>query len=469
MYVGPQNRVKKTNWADSDDEEEFLAILTSAACNEELERAVVTTNAHAIDPTIELQKKYDRVTELQPALEEQTRCMAELQTRADAAVARIDELEEHNHTQALHVQKLEEGDSSTQVSSHDQSAATKEIATSHPTKPETKDEEERQDTSDQTVQISTKRVVTNKSDVAPAEFLSARPNGPTVNLSAFPVFATPATVKQAAPPPPAPKLKMGVDLSKFAKQSAPKTTILQKKREPASRKVTQDGPVPKIDPSSDIRTKSHEERVLFANSPKVQVKMGDTDLATMPKYVLMQCTSKAFKHFTDDPDATSFTLPADSLDAAAATAHLKWMKEMTYQSRVYSITLHSDEKFDDRNLQICRAARVLGLNNMYVGHFTKVFCDRIRTNTASYEFSSKVVALSYPENDPIYDCLANNLANLRRHHGTEKSAELEAFLQKHTDLKSRVEKIEGRLRKRQDSAKGVKDPRFVLVGRKLVV
>jgi hypothetical protein len=141
--------------------------------------------------------------------------------------------------------------------------------------------------------------------------------------------------------------------------------------------------------------------------------LGDEILTTLPKYILMQTSHKAFKHFTDNSDATTFVLLAGSMDKGAAKAHLEWMKEMTYQGRVYSVTLHYDEKFDDENLQICRAARVPGHNNMYVGHFTKIFCDRIRSNTASSEFLNKIAVLSYPEDDPLYDCLANNLANLR--------------------------------------------------------
>jgi len=137
---------------------------------------------------------------------------------------------------------------------------------------------------------------------------------------------------------------------------------------------------------------------------------------------------------------------------------------MTYQDRVYSVTLHSDEKFDDKNLQICRAARVLGLNNMYVGHFTKIFCDRVRSNTASYDFLNKIAALAYLENDPLYDCLANNLANLRARKASKDPAELEALLQKHTGLKARVEKIEERMRKKE-GRKAPKAPKVVHAGK----
>lgn len=286
----------------------------------------------------------------------------------------------------------------------------------------------------------------------------------------FPIFATPTTVRTAAPPPPAPVLKMGIDLSKFLKKPASKQH--NKKAEAGSgldRFNVKKGPAPKINPLLDIRTKRHEERTLLAHGPKIQIKLGEVFLGTVPKYAFMQCSSKGFKHFTKSPDANPLTLPAGSMNAEAASAHITWMREMTYQSRVYSITLHSDEKFDDKNLQTCRAARVLGLNNMYVGHFTKLFCDRIRSNSASYEFMSKVATLAYPENDPIYDCLINNLANLRMHNAFQKHVELEAFLEKHTSIKSRVEKIQERMRKQQFGHKGPNETKFVRVGKKMGV
>lgn len=293
---------------------------------------------------------------------------------------------------------------------------------------------------------------------------------PAVVYCDFPIFATPTTVRTAAPPPPAPVLKMGIDLSKFLKKPASKQH--NKKAEAGSgldRFNVKKGPAPKINPLLDIRTKRHEERTLLAHGPKIQIKLGEVFLGTVPKYAFMQCSSKGFKHFTKSPDANPLTLPAGSMNAEAASAHITWMREMTYQSRVYSITLHSDEKFDDKNLQTCRAARVLGLNNMYVGHFTKLFCDRIRSNSASYEFMSKVATLAYPENDPIYDCLINNLANLRMHNAFQKHVELEAFLEKHTSIKSRVEKIQERMRKQQFGHKGPNETKFVRVGKKMGV
>ncbi|KAF3040723.1 hypothetical protein E8E12_007294 [Didymella heteroderae] len=357
------------------------------------------------------------------------------------------------------------GDRSTPASSHDFLPAIKAITT--PAKGEG-DPEAIQMDEDAAIAQQTATQTSNDTNApisTPAKTVSIEPAGPTANLYAFPVFATPATIKHTARPPTAPKLKIPVDLSKFVKKPAAKTPAFKQKADSVSSQATKNSPTLTIIPSSDIRTKRREERALFLNGPKVQVKLGDNILATLPKYILMQTSHKAFKHFTDRPDATTFVLPAGSMDEIAAKTHLDWMKEMTYQGRVYFVTLHSDEKFDDKNLQICRAARVLGINNMYIGHFTKIFCDRIRSNTASYEFLNKIAALACPGNDPLYNCLANNLADHRVRKAIKNSPELEALLQKYTGLQNRVQKIEERMRKKQEGAKTPKGSKAVHLAR----
>lgn len=99
---------------------------------------------------------------------------------------------------------------------------------------------------------------------------------PAVVYCDFPIFATPTTVRTAAPPPPAPVLKMGIDLSKFLKKPASKQH--NKKAEAGSgldRFNVKKGPAPKINPLLDIRTKRHEERTLLAHGPKIQIKLGE--------------------------------------------------------------------------------------------------------------------------------------------------------------------------------------------------
>ncbi|KAJ4333867.1 hypothetical protein N0V95_009322 [Ascochyta clinopodiicola] len=491
---------KKSDWADSDDDEEFLASFSNAPRVQELEKTVTAKNARITDLNTALQEKEGSIAELEGVVEKQQRSLDKMDISTDALASQIEGLKKEVQKQHFHVQeliaKVDEKDRriavlETELDLHCNTVAELDVgqamtlASSHETsvvadEEVTKDKHTKKEAqSTETAVAPTKPVVKNDNkdtsvpdtdSPEPKTTLSGAP-GPGVDFSGFPVFATPATIKQTAPPPPAPKLKMGVDLSKFAKKasSTNRNTAKAKTGSVKGKPIHWDGPAPKIDSASDIRTKCYEERAVFASGPKVHVKMGDISLSTVPKYILMQCSLKAFKHFTESPDVTTFTLPADSMDADAAAAHLEWMKDMTYQGRVYSITLNSDEKFDDKNLQICRAARVLGLNNMYVGHFTKIFCDRIRSNTASYEFLSKVAAVAYPENDPIYDCLANNLANLRTRNTVKEPTQLEALLDTFPGLKSRVDKIGEHMLKKQRGAKGANTTKVVHIGKKMSV
>ncbi|KAI4936887.1 uncharacterized protein J4E92_001612 [Alternaria infectoria] len=298
-------------------------------------------------------------------------------------------------------------------------------------------------------------------------------SGPALPASHFPTFVTKETLK-VVPPAPKPKtLTFGIDMSKYGKKPAPSAAA---KTPPTSSPVAElnghttpwghssrqardkTGAMPELNPAADIRHMSHGQRVVFGNGPEVIVKLGEVKLASIPKYVLMQCSGKAYKHFTANPDATSWVLPAGSMDADAATAHLKWMDEMTYQSRVYSVRLQTETVYDKKNLHICRAARVLGLNNTYVAQFTKQFCDRIRAQDVSFEFMDLLCQLAYPENDPVFDCMVHNLVNQKKVGNAKGTADLEKLMAKHQSLKEKVEKIEkrigGRPRKTWNSPEG---------------
>jgi len=354
--AGATNGVKKSNWADSDDDEEFTASFNSLGCVEALEKTVSAKDARIAELTVAGQEKDARITELESALENQKQSISALQNAADATSAQVEGLQQKNQRQFLHVQKLvaevdekdrriaaletevdeqcakiaelDAEDRSAQASSQSPAPSTEPVIT--PTKVKAKYQVAETKKDANSGEQTAAKGLTNDTDapVTPSAKTAAEtgPNkaaGPTANLSAFPVFAIPATVKQTAPPPPAPKLKMPVDLSKFAKKPAAKTVTPKKKIEVTSTNATKDGPAPEIDPASDIRTKRREERILFANGPKVQVKLGDKLLTTLPKYILMQTSHKAFKHFTDSPDATTFVLRAGSMDEVAAKAHLE--------------------------------------------------------------------------------------------------------------------------------------------------
>ncbi|KAF2686019.1 hypothetical protein K458DRAFT_416387 [Lentithecium fluviatile CBS 122367] len=118
------------------------------------------------------------------------------------------------------------------------------------------------------------------------------------------------------------------------------------------------------------------------------------------------------------------------------------MQQHCVVGKVFSISLNH-EHTDERNLNIVRAARVLGLNNTYVGHFTRQYCDKIREHDLNYELMGTIATLAYPGNDPIYDCLANNIANQRKRGTVSDPEGLKAFLDLHPTLMHKVEAIEG--------------------------
>jgi hypothetical protein len=292
--------------------------------------------------------------------------------------------------------------------------------------------------------------------------------GLTFDDSGFPIFITKETLKVVPPAPKPRQLTFPIDMSKYGKKPVTALSAERPARSLASTtgrnghtapwgllsKQT-DGKIhvqPPFNSSADIRNMPHSERVMYGSGPSVIVRLGDVELKTLPQYALMQCSGKAMQHFKTNPEATSWTLPANSMDAEAAKFLLNWMEEMTYQGRVYSVTLNIAPAHDEKNMRICRAARVLGLSNKYVGHFTKHFCDRIRNKKGSYDFMKLVCELAYPENDPIFDCLANYLALQKATCSAEDKAMVKRLVSEHTVLRNKMEEIErktGRSRTRK--------------------
>lgn len=520
LETSPGGSTVKTSWADSDDEVEYPALTSPLRRVKELENTVSAKNSQLVDMSATLQEKDTKIIELKAAVESQQTLINSAQATAQASTKQVEGLEKENHKQFLHIQKLvaevdekdrrvavleaevdehcamiarlderlqkNETKSSLQQDQHAVESIKKDEpdsavflqqeqdmveslqegeAESTPQHEQQMAEGLHKDEAKSDVPDEHQTVEEVKSiDTAPVQPVDAnltKPAGPAVNTSEFPVYSNTATVKQVAAPPSAPKLKMAVDLSKYAKKRSaaptPKPIVAEKQKAKATPVVSnKDVPAPKIDVSSDIRSMPIYQRSLFANGSQVQVKMGDVALATLPKYVLMQCSPKAFKHFTDSPTASTLDFPPNSMHPAATAKIFKWMDDMAHRGGNFSISLYHDEKADEKNLHTCRAARVLGLHNMYVGHFTRTYCDRIRAGI-TIDLMAKMVELAYPENDPIYKCLVDNIAYHRFRGDAKEPEKLNLFVGKYADLKAKVEKIEiGLSKKRQGVAKASK-------------
>jgi hypothetical protein len=494
---------KKPNWADSDEDDDFIASFPTKKetrlATLEAELADKTARTESLEGVVST--KDARIAQLEDVVKEKDHRILDLEAVVDAKNADIEKLKADNHAQFLYVQELvaevdeksrcirdleteldikgarncelEEGlESVTQVSV----GKAPEADTLAPV-----DFEKVGSISEDTVK-ATENVNKIQDDATPSDATSpevaapvaeavveaaveptpddAPKQTPTEQLSSAPAIDdskvlkmwSPNMLKKAAPVEKPKVLKMAIDMSKYSKR---KPAPVAKKTEPAANKrfvtpaygrSTKQRPktdvVPNIQPDKDIRHMSHAERVLYANGPEVAVMLGTTKLATLPKYVMMQCSAKAYRYFTDHLDATSITYSAGSMDVDSAKAHLQWMDEMTYQGRVYSITLNGEENFDTKNLKICRAARVIGLNNTYVGHFTKVLCDRVRSANPSMALFSLICELATPGNDPIFDCLANNIVNQQLAKNSKKSEALEKLADEYPLLKEKMAKIE---------------------------
>jgi hypothetical protein len=256
-----------------------------------------------------------------------------------------------------------------------------------------------------------------------------------------PIFVTPQTLKQAPPVPPAPVLKMGLDMSNWGKKSASKPGYMSHAKGYLPKRTIDSTVVPTINPSRDVRKMTRFERGALGNGGDVEVKMGKQGLGKVPKYMLMQCSYVANKHFSENPKAAFITFPVGSMDVAAVNVHLDWMRQLCSLGKVYSIALNPEHD-DVRNMNIVRAARVLGLNNTYVGHFTKQYCDKIRGYGLTWEIMELIAALFHPDNDPIFDCLANNIASQRRNDNVVDPNAMQTFLQKYPALAHRIDQIE---------------------------
>jgi hypothetical protein len=486
---------KVVDWADSDDDEEFIASFSTEKkprkTTLESELADRDTRIETLEAAADTRDAH--IAELEGIVEAKERCIVSLTNDVQDMESRIQQLGEDSKTQFLYVQELvgevdarnrrveqleaeldvkgdrirtlelsTQSQSGTSVGSMDTAMAetTKQVhSAEQATCSVTADANKVDNTMPVVLPCDTPSIASDSKEQTHDGTIEPTPpekasKGPATNDSKFPMLWSPDMPKKVAPVEKPKVLKMAIDMSNYGKKPAAVT----KHPNPSSGKasITPAGQstkpraktdvVPKFQVDKDIRQMPHAERVLFANGPEITINMGATKLATLPKYVFMQCSAMAYKYFTNLPNASSMTFPAGSMDAEAAKAHIQWMCEMTYQTRVYSVTLNGDEKFDVKNLKICQAARVMGLANTYVGHFTKVLCDRVRSSNPSVEFMSSICELANPDNDPIFECLANNLVNQQMTNTSKKPGNLQKLMAKYPLLGQKMAVVEQRVK-----------------------
>ncbi|RMZ66487.1 hypothetical protein GMOD_00001823 [Pyrenophora seminiperda CCB06] len=502
---------KKTDWADEEEDTDFLTHFVKDPRIATLETTIVLKDERVKELEATVVTKTLRIAELEATVQDQDYRIGDLEADSKDKDARLGKLEEENREQFIQVQELlrdasnkdkciagleyelrqkpvtmhdhelkSNSDTPTSTNDGDEVIALERTTTNTSTAAKIADAEPievqqmaeaEKAKSDTDMSDSFEMVEASKSEEPVKEFTETAtkeklPSTETTpdRSSEKPDLRDSHVTKVAlkvVPPAPKPKtLTFPIDFSKYAK----KPTALATKTEPklpspmsarnghttpwgrsAKQARVKTDAKPTFNPSADIRQMPLGERIKYANGPDVMVKLGEVTLMTIPKYILMQCSSKALQYFNANPDAISWDFAAGSMDADAAKTCLTWMDEMTFQGRVYSITLSAVPAHDKRNISVCHVARVMGLNNTYVGHFTKQLCDRIRKHEASYEFMDTVCELAYLENDPIFECLANNLVNQKKVGSVKDMAGVEKLVAKHKVLKTKMEEIEKKI------------------------
>jgi hypothetical protein len=185
--------------------------------------------------------------------------------------------------------------------------------------------------------------------------------------------------------------------------------------------------IPVIDPEQDVRTYySRESRLPFANGRDLPVMFGRKNLGTVPEHMYRQCSSTGNALLVQTPTTDSLTVAEGSADEGALVKIIDWLNDICHSRYFRMISFREAE--DLENLELCRATRVLGLNDRYVGHITRRFQKRIRDTVPSTELIASITNLAGPGNDAIYDVLVENMAYRRRRGTGTEFAEILAML-----------------------------------------
>jgi hypothetical protein len=185
--------------------------------------------------------------------------------------------------------------------------------------------------------------------------------------------------------------------------------------------------IPVVDPEKDVRTYySRESRLPFANGRDLPVMSGSKNLGTVPEYMYRQCSSTGNALLTKIPTTDCLTVAKDSANEGALVKIIDWLNDICHSRYFRMISFTETE--DLENLEFCRAARVLGLNDRYVGHITRRFQKRIRDAVPSKELITSITKRAGPANDDIYNALVDNMAYRRRRGTGTEFGEILAML-----------------------------------------
>ncbi|KAF2711030.1 hypothetical protein K504DRAFT_532743 [Pleomassaria siparia CBS 279.74] len=219
-------------------------------------------------------------------------------------------------------------------------------------------------------------------------------------------------------------------------QLLPPPKILATVEQPAKRKVK-----PEINMGNDIT-----------------VLLGDKDMGKTPEYVLRRYSKVAAEMFIEQPGVDVVKFTAYSMDAVALAEILRWMNDVTSTRNKPSIRQREDlQKFDDttdlENLEVCRAARMLGLHDKYTANLAFHFCDRIRKGLISRALIAMISDFRHEINETIFDCLVHDLAERCLSGEIKKGSAYDALIREQCYLYACIFKKQSQMAKGQEDAK----------------
>jgi hypothetical protein len=219
----------------------------------------------------------------------------------------------------------------------------------------------------------------------------------------------------------------------------------------------------------DIRDMALHERNELFKGPSVNVLIGTENLRGFPKHMLMAVSPKIRDYFLKNPNETYIAFPAGSIAVPVMQILRDYFRSMGIQKSVYSLKLRYNWQQD---LAIRRDCCFLGMDK-YVAHFTRQYCDKVREGFVGFE-NIALIEKNTTDDDALFNCLANNLATMRRRGNLPDPEKFEAFLKQHPRLAQAIGSIDTRIhanrekrQARQNSDAGSPLPNGRQFGRKV--
>lgn len=237
-------------------------------------------------------------------------------------------------------------------------------------------------------------------------------------------------------PPPAPKLS-------FPIKKLPQADRDEKTKAWVNQPVNTSGASGKWsfgDSDRDLRDMSLAERSTLFRGPSVNILVGNETLRGFSRNMFMAASPKIRNYFTENPNETYIAFPAGSIAVPVLNILRDYFRAMGTQKTVFSLKLRYNWQQD---LVIRRDCCYLGMDK-YVAHFTRQYCDKVREGFLSHENIGLIVK-NTNDDDPLFNCLANNLAVLRRRGNIPDPEKFEEFLKHCPRLAQAIGSIETRI------------------------